>query len=151
MTEPLSPGETVPRVVVIGVGNLLLRDEGIGIHVIRALERLDLPGDVRVMDGGTSPEAILFARAREKLVIVDAARAGGKPGMVYRFHPQDLATMHGSSLSAHEMGVAENLHLMGLTAGHPEEIVIIGIEPKEIDWGTELSPELREKLPAIVN
>jgi hydrogenase maturation protease len=139
-----------PRTVVIGVGNLLMKDEGIGIHALRALQEIDLPPDVELIDGGTSPDLIAYARAGDKMIIIDAARAGGEAGSIYRYRPDDLAAGKGTLTSAHELGVAENLKLAALTGNEPRETVIIGIEPKEIDWGTELSPELKKRLPAIV-
>ena len=142
--------ENLPRIVVIGVGNLLLQDEGIGIHVVQALEEMGLPPDVRLIDGGTSPDLIAYTRAGDKMVIVDAARAGGEPGTVYRFLPADFAAEKAALASAHEMGVVENLTLMALAGNQPRETVIIGVEPAEIDWGTELSPFLQGKLPEIL-
>jgi hydrogenase maturation protease len=142
--------ENPPRVVVIGVGNLLLRDEGIGIHVVQALQEMDLPPDVRIIDGGTSPDLIACTRAGDKMIIVDAARAGGKPGTVYRFLPGDLAGTDGTPASVHEIGVVENLSLMSLTGNQPGETVIIGIEPAEIGWGIQLSEGLRRRFPDIV-
>ncbi len=145
-----SESESTPRIVVIGVGNLLLKDEGIGIHAVQALQEQELPADVKLVDGGTSPDLIAYTRAGDKLIIVDAARAGGEPGTIYRFKPQDLADERASLASAHEMGVVENLKLMSLAGNEPKEIVIIGIEPGEIEFGTELSPGLQQKLPQIV-
>ncbi len=145
-----SENESTPRIVVIGVGNLLLKDEGIGIHAVQALQELELPPDVKLIDGGTSPDLIAYTRAGDKLIIVDAARAGGEPGTIYRFKPEDLAEERASLASAHEMGVVENLKLISLTGNEPGEIVIIGIEPGEIEFGTELSPELEQKVPEIV-
>ncbi len=139
-----------PRTVVIGVGNLLMKDEGIGIHALRALQEIDLPPDVELIDGGTSPDLIAYARAGDKMIIIDAARAGGEAGSIYRYGPDDLAAVKGTLTSAHELGVAENLKLAALAGNEPRETVIIGIEPKEIDWGTELSTELKRRLPAIV-
>jgi len=139
-----------PRIVVIGVGNLLMKDEGIGIHAVKALQEIGLPPDIELIDGGTSPDLIAYTRAGDKIIIIDAAKAGGEPGAVYRYQPEDLAAGKGTFTSAHELGVAENLKLMELTDSEPKETVIIGIEPKEIDWGTELSPELQKRLPDIV-
>jgi hydrogenase maturation protease len=141
---------TPPRIVIVGVGNLLLRDEGIGIHVVKALQEMDLPPDVRLIDGGTSPDLIAYTGAGDKMIIVDAARAGGEPGTIYRFLPGDLAAGQGTLTSAHEMGIVENLGLMSLLGTMPGETVIIGVEPAEIDWGTELSEVLRRKVPDIV-
>ena len=142
--------EPAPRIVVIGVGNLLLKDEGIGIHAVQALQEQGLPADVKLVDGGTSPDLIAYTRAGDKLIIVDAAKAGGEPGSVYRFKPEDLADDRAVLASAHEMGVVENLRLIRLSGNEPRETVIIGIEPCKIEYGTELSPELRKKLPKIV-
>jgi hydrogenase maturation protease len=142
--------ETPPRTVVIGVGNLLLKDEGIGIHTVKALQEIGLPPDVNLIDGGTSPDLVAYTRAGDKLIIVDAAKAGGKPGTIYRFKPEDLAGGRGILTSAHEMGVVENLKIMALTGNAPRETVIIGIEPGEIEWGTELSPLLQQRLPEVV-
>jgi hydrogenase maturation protease len=146
-----SPENKPPRVVVIGVGNLLLKDEGIGIHAVKALQEINLPHDVKIVDGGTAPDIIAYTEASAKLIIVDAARAGGEPGTIYRFHPQDLTEENGKIASVHELGVAQNLKLMSLMGNKPGEIVIIGVEPGEIDWGLELSAGLQNKLTEIVN
>lgn len=142
--------DTPPRIVVIGVGNLLLKDEGAGIHAIKALQEIPLPADVKLIDGGTSPDLIAYTRAGDRMIIIDCAKAGGRPGAIYRFKPEDLAAGKGTLTSAHEMGVLENLNLMKFTGNEPSEVVIIGIEPAAIDWGTELSPRLQQRLPAIV-
>ncbi len=142
--------EKLSRIVVIGVGNLLQKDEGIGIHAIRALQEIDLPSDIKLIDGGTSPDLIAYTRAGDKMIIIDAAKAGGEPGAIYRFKPEDLVASEGALTSAHEMGVAENLNLMSLTGNAPKDVVIIGIEPAEIDWGVELSPIVQKALPRLV-
>ncbi len=141
---------TTPRIVVIGIGNLLLKDEGIGIHVLKALQESGLPPDISLIDGGTSPDFISYTRAGDKLIIIDAARAGGEPGTVYRFQPEDLTEDKAVLSTSHEVGVVQNLKLMSLMGNEPEETVIIGIEPGEIDFGTELSTGLQAKLPGIV-
>ena len=141
--------EKPPRIVVVGVGNLLLKDEGIGIHTVKALQEMELPPDVKIIDGGTAPDLIAYTEAGDKLIIIDAASAGGEPGTIYRFLPEDLSQNEGI-LSTHELGVEQNLRLMSLTGNRPGEIVIIGVEPGEIGWGTELSPGLQQKIPEIV-
>jgi len=142
--------EKLPRIVVIGVGNLLQKDEGIGIHAVQALEKMNLPVDVKLVDGGTSPDLIAYTKAGEKIIIIDCAKAGGKPGTIYRFKPENLTAGKAALNSAHEMGVAENLNLMSLTGNQPKDVVIIGIEPAEIDWGTELSVTLKKRLPELI-
>jgi hydrogenase maturation protease len=139
-----------PRVVIIGVGNLLLKDEGIGIHVIQALQEMVLPEDVRLIDGGTSPELWAYTRIGDKLIIIDAAKAGGEKGAVYRFKPEDITAERGFLNSAHELGVIEALNLMTFAGNKPVDVVIIGIEPAEISPGLELSTVLRQKMPDII-
>jgi len=135
------------RTVVVGMGNILLKDEGIGCHIARVLEKIPLL-DARVIEGGTSPDA-LFLEDADKLVVVDAAKGGGMPGEVYRFQLDDIALELPSFLSLHDISLVDNLLLMGVLHNIPETI-IIGVEPKEIEWGLELSPELQEKIPRIV-
>jgi hydrogenase maturation protease len=133
--------------VILGVGNILLKDEGVGCHVAHALEKIPLP-NTKVIDGGTSPNVLLPEDAA-KLIVVDAARGGGEPGEIYRFHLDDIASGQKPLLSLHDIGSIDNLLLMRLWHNIGETI-IIGVEPKEIGWGLELSPELQEKIPRIV-
>ena len=137
------------KCVILGVGNLLLKDEGIGVHVAQALQKTPLPDGVEVLDGGTSPDLPYLVEGTNKLVVVDAVQAGGEPGAIYRLTPEDVAARSETLISAHQMSLLENLRAMSLESG-PREVVIIGVEPKEIGWGLELSPELKEKLPQIV-
>jgi hydrogenase maturation protease len=132
--------------IILGIGNVLLKDEGIGCHVVRALKEIPLP-NVRVIEGGTSPD-VLFPEDAEKLIIVDAAKGGGMPGEVYRFKLDDIALEQKPFLSLHDIGLIDNL-LLAKTLHNIVETIIIGVEPKEIDWGLELSPELQEKMPQI--
>ncbi len=139
------------RIAVVGVGNLLLRDEGIGVHIAHALQQIDIPHNVKIIDGGTSPDLPHYLKDIDKLIIIDAVKAGGKPGTIYRFHPHDLNIESERIISLHELGLEQSLRMMSLTGNEPKETVIIGIEPKEIDWGTELSAELQQKIPEIIN
>jgi hydrogenase maturation protease len=133
---------------VLGMGNVLLRDEGIGCHVVHALEGIPLP-DVEIIDGGTCPDVLQLVENADKLVIVDAVRGGGTPGQIYRFHPEDITLAQKPFLSLHDVGLVDSLRLMQLWR-NIGEAVIIGVEPKEISWGLELSPELQEKMPQII-
>jgi len=124
-----------------------LKDEGVGCHVAHALEKIPLP-NTKVIDGGTSPN-ILLPEDTDKLIVVDAAKGGGKPGEIYRFRLDDIALEQKPFLSLHDVGLIDNLLLMRLLHNISESI-IIGIEPKEIGWGLELSPELQEKVSRIM-
>jgi len=134
---------------VLGIGNVLLRDEGIGCHVVHALEGIPLP-EVKIIDGGTCPDVLQLLEDADKLVIVDAVKGGGTPGQIYRFHLEDITLEQKPFLSLHDMGLVDNLMLMQLWR-NIGEAVIIGVEPREINWGLELSPELQEKMPQIID
>ena len=134
---------------VLGIGNILLKDEGIGCHVVHALEGIPLP-DVQIMDGGTCPDVVQLLEDTDKLVVVDAVKGGGMPGQIYRFHLEDVTLEQKPFLSLHDIGLVDNLMLMKLRHSIGET-VIIGVEPREIEWGLELSPELQEKIPRIID
>jgi len=134
---------------VVGVGNVLLKDEGIGCHVVQALREADLP-DVEIIDGGTSLDALQLCEDVDKLIIVDAVRGGGTPGQIYRFRPEDITLEEEPILLLHDMSFVDSLKLMRLWHNIGEAI-IIGIEPRDIGWGLELSPELQEKVPRVVD
>lgn len=138
------------KIVVLGLGNALLKDEGVGIHVIHALQHIPVPEEVEMIDGGTSPDIIHLIENAHKLIVVDAARAGGEPGTIYRLTPDDIASQCELPLSTHGITLFHSLRLMESLGNSPEQTVIIGIEAKEIDLGLELSPELEQKVPSIV-
>jgi hydrogenase maturation protease len=136
----------------MGVGNLLLKDEGVGVHVIQALQKASLKGELTLIDGGTCPETFyLLPEGIDKLIIVDAVRGGCEPGTVYRFTPQDIVFRSGTVTSLHQLGLAEGLKMIAHTELNPKDVVIVGVEPKEIDWGLELSPELQDQVPRIID
>ena len=140
------------RVAVVGIGNVLLKDEGIGVHVARALREVvgTDRADIDIIDGGTSPDVFLLVEGVSKLILVDAVKGGGNPGSIYRFHPDDIVSEEKYMLSAHQIGLLDGRRMLEYSGFKPDSIVIIGVEPKEIGWGLELSTELNEKLPQIV-
>ena len=137
------------RKFVVGIGNVLLMDEGIGCHVARALESVPVP-DAEVIDGGTCPDVLQLVADADKVVIVDAVRGGGLPGQIYRFRPEDIEMEEKRVLSLHDIGLIDSLKLTQLRHS-VGETVIIGVEPRELGWGLELSPELQEKMPQIID
>jgi len=137
------------RRLVMGIGNVLLKDEGIGCHVVHALGEADL-SDVEIVDGGTSLDVLQLCEDADKLIIVDAVRGGGMPGQIYRFRIGDITLEQKPLLSLHDMSLIDSLKLMRLWH-NIDGAVIIGIEPKDIGWGLELSPELEQTVPRIID
>jgi len=140
------------RIAVLGIGNLLMRDEGVGIHVIRELEKCELPGCVELIDGGTlGPEALYNLGGVDRLVAVDAVRAGGEPGAVYRFTPGDVSDDDSAAFSLHDITFLRALKMAEATGDRPGDVVIIGVEPLEVATGLELTPVVRNRMPDIIN
>jgi hydrogenase maturation protease len=138
------------KILIIGIGNLILRDEGIGVHAARKLEELALPSQVEVIEGGTATIELLPAiREAERIIVIDALKGGGLPGTIYRLRPDDLMCAEEQNLSLHQVGLLEVLGMARQLGGDPA-VVIIGVEPKEISWGMELTPEVEAKLPKVV-
>lgn len=134
--------------LVLGIGNLLLGDEGVGVHVARALQRQRLPENVTVLEVGTAfLEALPEIERADRIIVIDAMHAGHAPGTAYRVpyddcvKPECIASLHGFDLS-------RAIFLAGRDT--MPETVIIGVEPARIDWGTELSPEVQGMLPAVI-
>jgi len=138
--------------LIIGVGNLLLRDEGVGVRVAQELQKRTLPAGVEVCDGGVGGIGLLdYFREASKLLLIDAAEMSLKPGTVARFTPQEVKDFgSGVRFSTHDVGLAEVLKLAKALGLCPPEVVIIGIQPKEISWGEELSPAIQASIPQVV-
>lgn len=134
--------------VVVGIGNILLKDEGVGCHVAQALRETCQP-DVEILEGGTSFEVVSLLEGAERVLIVDAVKAGGRPGQVYKFRPEEVALPRRACYSLHDLDLFEAL-MWVKCCGNMSDVVIIGVEPKEIGWGLELSAEVREKIPQVI-
>lgn len=140
------------KIVVLGVGNLLLRDEGVGVHLIQKLREMEIGEGVELIDGGTSIlDFLTRAEDISKLIIVDAIKLGGKPGRTYRICVDDSLLKIGKVIpSLHHLGVLETLALAEKLGKLPPT-VIIGIEPKEMTYGLALSPEVQKGMGKMVN
>lgn len=151
LSRPPGKEAAQPRITVLGIGNLLLRDEGVGIHLIQRLaDKVNSP-NIKLIDGGTTPDILsLVDNNIDKLIIIDAAVVGDKPGTIYRFDIDDLDPGEPSPMSLHELGLVNSLKIMNLFGNCPKEVTIIGVEPKVVDYGLKLSPELEKKMPRLM-
>lgn len=145
-------------VLILGLGNPLRRDDGIGPRVIEELKARELPEGVRALDGGTGGLDILhLIEGWENVVAVDAADVDGgreqiAPGEYVRFTP-DQAQLGESAqtFSFHHAGLAEVLALARALDRPLPAIVIFGVQPKDVGWGEGLSSEVEAGLPALVD
>lgn len=140
------------KIVILGVGNLLLTDEGVGVHLIQKLREMEIDEGIELVDGGTSLlDFVPQAEDVSKLIIVDAIKLGGKPGTTYKICV-DSSLLKGEKgiTSLHQLGVVETLTI-AQKIGKLPHTVIIGIEPKDIGYGLELSPEVEREMGKMVN
>lgn len=133
-----------PPVLVLGLGNVLMRDEGVGVRIAETLTgRYALPPGVEVIDGGTSGMELMEAVAgRRRLVVADAITAGAAPGTILRLEGEALRAWFRSRISPHQLGLADLLAALALSGQAPEGVVVFGIVPEDISLGIELSTKV---------
>jgi hydrogenase maturation protease len=140
-----------PKITILGVGNELLSDEGVGAHIARELEKLEIPPGVEVYEGGTHGFGLLnLITDTDYLIVIDSLKGGGEPGSIYRFNIEEAPECPDMfKTSVHRIGILEVINLSGLIGKTPE-VIVFGIEPKTIGTGMELSPEVRAKVPRVI-
>ena len=138
------------KTLILGVGNLLLKDEGVGIHAIRALEKDDLPPGVSLMDGGTGGLHLIgWLRDYDRVIMIDAALDDNPSGTIRLIKPR-YASDFPPLMSAHEIGLRDMIEAISLI-DDPPEISLIAISVSNInETGTDLSPEIQALLPEVV-
>lgn len=135
----------------MGVGNILLSDEGLGVHIINELaSEYEFDPNVKIVDGGAlSAKLIPVIQNSAHLIIVDALEAGDEPGSIYRFTPQDISLKSEVKTSLHQMTIMEIINMVHLT-GYKPNTVIIGIQPEDIiTFNLECTDRVKEKFPKI--
>lgn len=143
---------TVPRIAVLGLGNLMRTDDAVGMLAIQHL-RADpcFPKSVTLIEGGTLGLDLLYPlEGITHLLALDAIDAGAQPGTLLRFEKDDLADLP-ISKSVHLLGFSDLIGAMRLIGNAPEEIVILGIQPDVIGWGTELTPIVDAALATLID
>ncbi|MHB1038104.1 MAG: HyaD/HybD family hydrogenase maturation endopeptidase [Pirellulales bacterium] len=137
--------------LILGIGNLLLQDEAVGVRVVEALHDVKLPAGVEVVDGGTAGANLVDLIAdRRKLIVLDAIDAGAEPGTIFRLGPDDLLPAEGAAISIHQLGLVETLAMVRQLGCAPREVVIFGIQPRRIEPGLELTAEVSAAVPKVV-
>ena len=139
------------RILVLGLGNILLSDEGVGVHLVRELEKENLPDNVVLMDGGTTGfELIRLFEGMSKVIIIDAMKADLEVGTVVRLSPADIESYQELPFSVHQTGISTILKQGKIN--YPEtELVILGVAVNSYDtFVMELSEAIQQKLPTIL-
>lgn len=144
----------MPTTLILGIGNNLLSDEGVGIHVIRYLETHHSDAtDVTYLDGGTLSFTLAGPIAEhDSLIVVDAARLGQPPGSIRTFEGDEMDRyLTGNRASVHEVGLMDLFDISRLAGTFPRHRALIGVEPKSLDWGESPSPEVAPAIPVVAD
>jgi hydrogenase maturation protease len=136
------------KTLVLGVGNKLMSDEGVGVHVIERLAaEYDIPEEVQILDGGTlGLDLLYYLEGIENLLLVDAAETGKEAGTMIRLKDDEVPAFMSIKISPHQMGVPDMLAAAKFKGLYPKRLVLWGIQPELICIGLDLSPALASKL-----
>jgi hydrogenase maturation protease len=134
------------RISLIGLGNILLQDEGVGVQAVEALrKRFDFPEDVRLLDGGTLGLDLLpFIEGMERILFMDAVDLKKEPGTIAIIEDEDLPSFLAPKLSLHHVGLSDLLFASSFMGIRPSKITLIGIQPEKVEVGLTLSATVTE-------
>jgi hydrogenase maturation protease len=140
------------KILVLGIGNVLLTDEGVGVRAINELARRFVFSDqVELMDGGTAGiELLRHIADRDHLIIIDAMKCGQPPGTVVRVEGTDVPAAFRTRISPHQLGLSDLLAAAMLTDELPEHLVLYGVEPASLEPGLELSPAVEAGIDKLL-
>lgn len=138
-------------VLVLGLGNLLHSDDGLGVHAIRRLENdMRVDPSVTLLDGGTHGLSLMpHLCGIPRLLVIDAVDVGEPPGTLVRFEGKALEGLPGKA-TVHQLGFADLMVAMRLLSESPEEVVVLGVQPMSTEWSVELTPPVRSTLPLLL-
>lgn len=138
--------------LVLGVGNLLMSDEGVGVHVIqRLVDNYQLPEDVQILDGGTlGMDLLYYLEGTENLLLIDAVEARKEAGALVRLEGDEVPAFLSIKMSPHQIGVPDMLAAARLKGIFPKRIVLWGIQPELLEIGLDLSPIVESQVDAMI-
>jgi hydrogenase maturation protease len=141
------------NILVLGIGNLLLQDEGAGVRALAEFEgNYETPAGVELIDGGTSGiELLQYIQGKDYLIILDVVKSGKLPGDLIRMEGEEVPALFQKKISPHQLGLSDLLAAVQLTDKMPLGVVLFGIEPKSIDTGLELSDEVGRNLGELAD
>lgn len=141
------------HIIVLGVGNILLSDEGVGVRAVEKLQRdFVLPAEVEVIDGGTTGMEMLEDLAcADHIIIVDAVLGGHAPASIVRLAGEQVPVFFRTKLSPHQIGLSDVLATLELTGEQPGGVTVIGVEPVSLETAMALSPQVEALLPEVVS
>ncbi len=140
------------NILVLGLGNILLGDEGVGVHVVNELiKRYSFIPEIDIVDGGTKGLDLLpILEARDRVLIIDAVDFEKAPGYIGILENREIPAVLHSKLSVHHIGLGEVLLASEMLGIMPQEICLIGIQPLTLETGIGLSPVLASRIDELL-
>ncbi|MBJ6727848.1 HyaD/HybD family hydrogenase maturation endopeptidase [Geomesophilobacter sediminis] len=141
------------KILVLGIGNLVMSDDGVGVRVVQHLQQTcRFPDEVTLLDGGTLGLDLLpQIGAAEKLLVVDAVETGAAPGTLVRLYGEEIPLALETKVSPHQMGLKDLLTVASLVGEAPEEMVLLGVQPESIEMSMELTPAVAAQVEPLAN
>ncbi len=139
-------------VTVLGLGNILMSDEGVGVHVVNEFqERYAVPEYVEIIDGGAAGlDLIPFIEGKERVLMVDAVNFDREPGFIGMLENEEIPARLTSKVSMHHLGLMDVLSIVRLSGKYPKDVCIIGIQPKSLELGLAMTPEVSGKKELLI-
>ncbi len=140
------------QITILGVGNILMQDEGFGVRVVEELlSQYRFPENVQVLDGGTlGMELLRFLIGTDRLLLIDAVSGGLPPGSFYQFNHDEVKAYFKEKVSMHELGIQDVLGVMEVLEKPAKEIRILGVQPLVIDIGLDMTPIVAAGVQPVV-
>jgi len=141
-----------PTITILGLGNILMTDEGVGVHTVNEFERrYEVPEYVEIVDGGAAGlDLIPFIEGREKVMMVDAVNFDREPGYIDLLENESIPIRLTQKASMHHLGLMDVLCIVRMSGNIPNELCLIGIQPKSLDLGIDMTKEIWDKVDELI-
>ncbi len=149
----MNEGLFTNEITILGIGNIILSDEGFGVKVVEYLQKnFSFPENVSLIDGGTlGIELTEFVTGTKKLLIIDSIDGEKDSGTIFKFVGDEIKNHFNEKISAHEIGIQDVLTSLELTNKKIPDVIVIGAQPFNLDAGTDLTPQMKKLLPIVAD
>lgn len=135
------------NITVLGVGNILMQDDGFGVRLVERLQKMNWPANVKLLDGGTLGMILLpYLEGTEKLLVLDAINAEGEAGDFFCFTGNEVNAYFSAKISVHDLGINDLLAALTITNEPIKETVVMGVKPAIVELGTEMTETVQNKM-----
>ena len=150
--DPLLQDNGAQPVLVLGLGNLLMQDEGIGVRVVEQLKRdYEFPPEVEVLDGGTAGMALFeHIVGRSHVIVIDAVKTGREPGTLVKLENDEVPVFFQNKVSPHQMALSDILAALEIGGEQLPEMVVVGVEPVTLETGLEMSDLVVSRIDPLI-